>query len=226
MQPVWYLTQTGIMGNMMTSSNGNIFHVTGPLCREFTGEFPSQRPVTRSFGVFFHLCLNKRLSKQSWGWWFEMPPRSLWRNCNVLCRCLVYKPHHSNPTLQLRIGHPKISSTGTWSSNNLLPLDNMTGYQEGIPSMTTIVKSTRLHSSIIVIEPCFRYRNADYPRWECKPNTVQCRYNAAQYDTILYTILHWLRQNINPRFYSQKTSHKGQAMGCVLWGFGIRLTAL
>ena len=31
-----------------------------------TGEFPSQRPVTRSFDVFFYLCLNKRLSKQSW----------------------------------------------------------------------------------------------------------------------------------------------------------------
>ena len=30
-----------------------------------TGEFPSQKPVTRSFGVFFDLRLNKRLSKQS-----------------------------------------------------------------------------------------------------------------------------------------------------------------
>ena len=27
-----------------------------------TGEFPSQRPVTRSFEVFFDLRLNKRLS--------------------------------------------------------------------------------------------------------------------------------------------------------------------
>ena len=45
-------------------------------------EFPSQRPVTRSFDVFFDLCLNKRLSKQSWGWWFEMPSRSLWCYCN------------------------------------------------------------------------------------------------------------------------------------------------
>ena len=36
------------------------------------GEFPSQRPATRSFGVFFDLRLNKRLSKQSWGWWFEI----------------------------------------------------------------------------------------------------------------------------------------------------------
>ena len=31
----------------------------------FNGEFPSQRPVTQSFDVFFDLCLNKRLSKQS-----------------------------------------------------------------------------------------------------------------------------------------------------------------
>ena len=30
-----------------------------------TGEFPSQRPVRRSFGFFFDLRLNKRVSKQS-----------------------------------------------------------------------------------------------------------------------------------------------------------------
>ena len=47
-----------------------------------TGESPAQRPVTRSFDVFFDLRLNKRLSKQSWGWWFETPSRSLWRHCN------------------------------------------------------------------------------------------------------------------------------------------------
>ena len=71
---------------MMTSSNGNIVRVTGPLCGEFTGpgEFPPQRPVTRSFDVFFDLRLNKRLSKQPWGWWFETPSWSLWRQCNVV----------------------------------------------------------------------------------------------------------------------------------------------
>ena len=49
---------------MMTSSNGNIFRVTGPLCGNspVSGEFPSQRPVTRSFDVFFDL--NEQLSKQ------------------------------------------------------------------------------------------------------------------------------------------------------------------
>ena len=69
----------------MTSSNGNIFRVTDPLCGEFTGpgEFPTQRPVTRSFDVFFDLRLNKRLSKQPWGWWYETASWSLWRHCNA-----------------------------------------------------------------------------------------------------------------------------------------------
>ena len=44
-----------------------------------TGEYPSQRPVTRSIDVFFDLCLNKRLRKQSRGCWFELPSRQLWR---------------------------------------------------------------------------------------------------------------------------------------------------
>ena len=71
---------------MMTSSNGNIFRVTGLLCGEFTGpgEFPTQRPVTRSFDVFFDLHLNKRLSKQPWGWWLGTLSWSLWRHRNAL----------------------------------------------------------------------------------------------------------------------------------------------
>ena len=47
-----------------------------------SGEFPAQRPVTRSFDVFFYLRMNKRLSKQSWGRWFEALSRSLWRHRN------------------------------------------------------------------------------------------------------------------------------------------------
>ena len=46
-------------------------------------EFPAQRPVRRSFDVFFDLRLNKRLSKQSWGLWFETLSHPLWRHCNV-----------------------------------------------------------------------------------------------------------------------------------------------
>ena len=71
---------------MMTSLNGNIFRVTGPLFGKFTGpgEFPAQRPVTRSFDVFFDLRLNKRLSEQSWGWWFETLSRPSWRHRNAM----------------------------------------------------------------------------------------------------------------------------------------------
>ena len=41
---------------------------------------------------FFYLRLNKRLSKQPWGWWFETPGWSLWRdrNGNVLCLHCLY----------------------------------------------------------------------------------------------------------------------------------------
>ena len=78
---------------MTTSSNGSVFRVTGHLCGDFTGprnspvpgEFPTQRPVTRGFDVFFDLRLNKRLSKQSWGWWLETLSRPLWRYRNGLC---------------------------------------------------------------------------------------------------------------------------------------------
>ena len=83
---MWSLSQCKTTCHMMTSSNGNIFRVTGPLCGEFTGpgEFPTQRPVTRSFDVFFDLRLNKRLNKQSWGWWFETLSRPFWRHRNEM----------------------------------------------------------------------------------------------------------------------------------------------
>ena len=56
---------------MMTSSNGNIFRVTGPLFGDRW--IPHTKAVTRSFDVFFYLRLNKRLSKQPWGWLSETP---------------------------------------------------------------------------------------------------------------------------------------------------------
>ena len=46
------------------------------------GEFPTQRPVTQSFDVFFDLHLNKQLGEQSWGWWFETLSLPLWRHRN------------------------------------------------------------------------------------------------------------------------------------------------
>ena len=82
--------------------------VTGPLCGEITGpgEFPTQRPVTRSFDVFFDLRLNKRLSKQPWGWWFETPSWMLWRHYNVSTEHSIT---HTNHGARLQINfHVKI----------------------------------------------------------------------------------------------------------------------
>ena len=50
------------MKYIMTSSNGNILRVTGPLCGWFTGHRwnPPTKSVTRSFEVFFDMRPNKR----------------------------------------------------------------------------------------------------------------------------------------------------------------------
>ena len=73
---------------MITSPNGNKKSVLLALCAGnsmVTGEFPSQRPVTLNFDVFFDLCL----SKQPWSWWYETPSRSLWRHCIMYVGCVL-----------------------------------------------------------------------------------------------------------------------------------------
>ena len=99
----------------------------------FTGEFPAQRPVTRSFDVFFDLLLNKRLSKQSWGWWFETLSRSLWRHRNEVyisrwecphCRsgrCIVRATAWSSyPTVDLKASPWKIIGVMTMPTRVVL----------------------------------------------------------------------------------------------------------
>ena len=43
---------------------------------------PHKGEWSGAFDVFFDMHLNKRLSKQSWGWWFQMNSRPLWRHCD------------------------------------------------------------------------------------------------------------------------------------------------
>ena len=80
-------------------SNGNISTLLA-ICAGIspvTGEFPAQSPVTRSFGVFFDLRRNKRLSKQWWGWWFETPSRPLWRHSFAAVNEGVIICNHGDP---------------------------------------------------------------------------------------------------------------------------------
>ena len=83
------------------------------------GELPSQRPVMRSFDVFFDLRLNKRLSKQSWGWWFGTPSCSLWRHCNGILRTLTPCITWSYRFLRQRLSLPLSNKHPAW-----LPLTN------------------------------------------------------------------------------------------------------
>ena len=69
----WWRNQMETISALLAISAGNSL---------VTNEFPTQRPVTRSFDIFFDLGLNNRLSKQWWGWWFETPSCSLWCHCN------------------------------------------------------------------------------------------------------------------------------------------------
>ena len=73
LQSAWWRHQRETFSALLALCVGNL-----PV----PGEFPPQRPVTQSFDVFFDLHLNKRLSKQWWGWWFETQSRSLWRQSN------------------------------------------------------------------------------------------------------------------------------------------------
>ena len=72
----WWRDQIEIFSALLAICAGN-----SPV----PGEFPTQRPVTRSFDVYFDLRPNKRLCKQSWGWWFETLLCPLWRHSNAPC---------------------------------------------------------------------------------------------------------------------------------------------
>ena len=81
----WYTFRTPIDGKIISRKSPNHqnhkWNFTG-ITRVIPGEFPAQKPVTRSFDIFLDLHLNKRLSKQWWGWWFETQSCSLWRHRN------------------------------------------------------------------------------------------------------------------------------------------------
>ena len=97
-----YAIQYMPWNNVMTSSNGNIFRVTGHLCGEFTGHrwIPPTKASDADIWCFSVICgwINGWVQNRESGrkcqdyvyikweyWstmWFEMPSRQLWRHCN------------------------------------------------------------------------------------------------------------------------------------------------
>ena len=88
--------------NMMMSSKGNSSYACCAENSPVIVEFSAQRPVARSFDVFCDLRQNERLSKQSRGWWFGTPLRSLWCHCNDINK---YNSHVFETLRDLMVRH-------------------------------------------------------------------------------------------------------------------------
>ena len=83
------------------------------------GEFSSQRPVARSFDVFFDLRINKRLSKQWWGW--SLP----WREGGISFRDANCQP---NPGLEsLILTQPRIDLRERITRINMVNFASLNG---------------------------------------------------------------------------------------------------
>ena len=96
-----------------------------------TGEFPTQRPVSRSFDVFFDLRLNQQLSKQWRRRWYETPSRSISRNCNG------YRPCWAVPWTKERADPPA-------------PPDQPQGCQASARTRTTDVWAQRYDPGVLL----------------------------------------------------------------------------
>ena len=77
---------------MVTSSNRRIFALLA-ICAGIHWSLMNSPHKGQWRGALMICALNKRLSKQWWGWWFETPSRSLWRHCNVYIDFLAVCPH-------------------------------------------------------------------------------------------------------------------------------------
>ena len=106
------------------------------------GEFPSQRPGTRSFDVFFDLHLNKRLSKQSRGWWFETLSPPLWRRCNdKLVRSLGDVFRNRSRQISQYLGH--IIGTLSWYSRYVW-YEMYTAWRFDLPGLYLIILTVQI----------------------------------------------------------------------------------
>ena len=90
---LWYKTHQ-IKNKTWWRHQMETFSVLLAFVREIHRWIPLTKASDAELWFFFDLRLDKRLSKQSWGWWFETPPCPLWRHCNdkmflvSSCSCL------------------------------------------------------------------------------------------------------------------------------------------
>ena len=155
---------------MMTSSNGNIFRVTVPLYGLFTGPrwIPRTKASEAELYVFFDLRRNKRLSKQSWGWWFETPWRLSPNHCNVFAekrssidRLQQIFPHVSTGHILHITHYPKLF-TASWENGLLCTAFRLLWFQL-IPAAVTYVSSRAMSFTVTYFNFRFRWFRFQWP---------------------------------------------------------------
>ena len=144
-----------------------------------TGEFPTQRPVTRSFDVFFDLGLNERLSKQPWGWWFETLSLPLWRHFNVCLPSpkkalpMAVPPEYpscrqttlastSFQSSSHTVPHSSRWYTSTRPSFSVSPSANRTAIRNKNPWRSHDLANYRLHYALVVVFVCLHFTLPHY----------------------------------------------------------------
>ena len=97
------------------------------------GEFPAQKPVTQSFDVLFDPGLNKQLSKQLWGWWFETLSCSLCRHCNGK-EILIYSSQRWAVRADKSEFHRSdlVENPGSLHPSKIIPRNSVMGYSSNL----------------------------------------------------------------------------------------------
>ena len=177
-----------------------------------TGEFPAQRPVTRSFAVFFDLHLNKRLSKQSWGWWFETSSRTLCRHCNEIrseAPIIALQCFHGNAFRHTALTLRKGNNVGAANETCRIYHERNVYISWDLGGVYNVIL---FYFSFRQIAHCYRDENMllqqfEHPSWknmEYTRCTVRCRYYAVNF-----------LQNAHKKH--PITRPLGRAMGCLLY---------
>ena len=163
---------------MMTSSNGNVFRVTGPLCGEFIGHrwIPLTKTSDAKLWCFLWSTPKQTVSKQSRCRGFKTPSRSLWLHCNVDLLGNLFRSGFGQKNT--------LCHTGTLRRKSRQGDSPGIHWRRWSLSSASLV-NTKAYSLL------FTLGNSRYI------NRVGCRYDTVQYQTVFHTVRQWLMQNIN-----------------------------
>ena len=103
----------------------------------------------------FDLRMNKRLSKQAWGWWLETPSGPLWRHCNVNMRTLPTKILFTSQSIPPEWPDQQINQGFHSRIYILRDRCNIKGYPNPNPSATKLMLNSNPAKSCFSVDQSF-----------------------------------------------------------------------